>query len=709
MSFPADDETVRKGDREIHHNRKILWLLLALPAISFAVACFAFSNPVHAAQSVPYKINFQGRLTNASGLALSGTHEMQIKLYTLASGGTYVWGETRTTANGNAVTVTNGIFSLLIGEGTAVAGSSASLQAAVTANMTLFAEVTVGAEVLSPRNQLGSSAYAFNSDTIDGIDGASLAQLGTANTFTTSNASAFVVNSGSSNIFKVDTTGTGQVVVGTTDANGTVLVLDTKNDNATDPTGANGAMYYNSTAGKFRCYQASAWADCITPVGGATLQTAYNGSGTPATITTTAAKGVMIVAGAVPTADLFSIDNSGQAVTTANVNGLSVNYVGGAANVEASGIRVDLTPGGTSGGTWSGLRIVANATGPFAGVTEYGIKLEGSTVQGAGTETGMYIGTGWDTGLDVQSGGLNLAGYTSGGNPADPATPTGDNLRVYAKKVSGRMLLKMKGPSGLDTPLQPALFGNNIVYFAPGTGATITANANGFGTSWTKGSSTGTASTTTPSTTAPVITNQMHYFRHQNLVTTTNQIMGIQIGATDGLQFWRGNAAGLGGFFFNARFVVAAYPASTVRIFAGLTSTANSAVAGTNIVTADAVVGNVVGLWHDTTDPSTGANSFNLVTRNNTTTTKQSIPLSNAIAAGNSYDFYMFVKPNDGTVYYRLDDMVNGVSYEGNTATTMPLNTAFMGPAVEMSNGTANITVGSTAIGISRIYIESDR
>lgn len=136
----------------------------------FAVACFAFLTPAHAVQSVPYKLNFQGRLANSSGVALTGSYDMQFKLYTASSGGTYIWGETRTAANANAVTVTNGLFSVLIGEGTAVAGSSATLQAAVTANSTMYIEVTVGAETLTPRRQVGSSVYAFNSDTLDGLD-----------------------------------------------------------------------------------------------------------------------------------------------------------------------------------------------------------------------------------------------------------------------------------------------------------------------------------------------------------------------------------------------------------------------------------------------------------------------------------------------------------------------------------------------------------
>jgi hypothetical protein len=183
-------------------------------------------------------------------------------------------------------------------------------------------------------------------------------------------------------------------------------------------------------------------------------------------------------------------------------------------------------------------------------------------------------------------------------------------------------------------------------------------------------------------------------------VTTTNQVLGPKVNTTSENQFWRGNAAGLGGYFFNTRFVVDLWPAATVRLFAGLSSST------TAVVASDTVAGDVNGLWHDTTDSAT---TFNFVTRNNATTTKTPIALSNAIAAGNSYDFTMYAKPNDTTVYYRLDDLVNGVSYEGNTATTLPTNTVFMGPQVEMSNGTANIVVTTTAIGVSHIYVESDR
>jgi hypothetical protein len=146
------------------------------------------------------------------------------------------------------------------------------------------------------------------------------------------------------------------------------------------------------------------------------------------------------------------------------------------------------------------------------------------------------------------------------------------------------------------------------------------------------------------------------------------------------------------------------WPANTCRIFAGLTASSS-----TYVVASDTVLNNTCGLWHDTTDPGSGANSMNLVTRNGSTTTKTSIALTNAIAAGNAYDFYMFCAPNGGTIYARLDDIVNAVTYEVNTSTTLPVNTTFMGPQCAMSNGTANTTVTTVGIGIAGVYTEADR
>ncbi len=595
---------------------------------------------------------------------------------TVASGGTSAW--TNTSGNLTISTATSGTLAVTSAGALTVTGAAPSTWSTAGTSSNLI--VRSGATTANTALTIDTNAVAGGSGGL---------------TTTTGNASAGV--SGANNISTGSGTTSSGIIALLTGSASTGTAGNITLDVGTSFTGNGSILIGNAARAQTVTVGNTTGATAVNIQSGSGNINLSPSAGNDVVFSEGAGSNMQITASAVPTVDQFAISNAGQGVTTAGINGFSVNYVGGNAAVESSAVHIDLTPGGTSGGTWSGLRIVANGTGPVSGVTEYGVKVEGPTSPGAGTETGMYIGTGWDTGLDVQSGGLNLAGYTSGGNPADPAAPAADNLRVYAKKVSGRMLLKFMGPSGVDSPFQPALFGNNIVMYTATSGTTVTG---GFGALWAKGSSAGTVSTPTPATTAPAMTNQIHRTRHQNVVTTTNQAMGIRSNAADSYQFWTGNAAGLGGFFFNTRFDVDSYPAATIRIFAGLASSASG-----EVVTSDTVAGDVVGLWHDTTDAAT---KFNLVTRNNTTTTKAAINLSNAIAVGNTYDFFMFVKPNDTTVYYRLDDVVNGVTYEGNTSTTMPRNTVFLAPQVEMSNGTANTAVGGTAIGVNRIYIESD-
>jgi parallel beta-helix repeat protein len=72
-----------------------------------------------------------------------------------------------------------------------------------------------------------------------------------------------VQDSSGNPILAVDTA----VTIGQSDTNATLLVLDSKTD-AGDPAGGNGSIYYNSNAGKFRCYQAGAWTDCVGSGGG---------------------------------------------------------------------------------------------------------------------------------------------------------------------------------------------------------------------------------------------------------------------------------------------------------------------------------------------------------------------------------------------------------------------------------------------------------
>jgi len=116
-------------------------------------------------------------------------------------------------------------------------------------------------------------------------------------------------------------------------------------------------------------------------------------------------------AAAQTTADLVKFDNTGFAVTTAGSSNLQITYVGGAAAVEAGAQKIDLTAGTTSGGTWNGSRF-ALAVAPVSGVTVNALKVDtlvtggagvynglflgGVTTPGAGQESAINVGTGWD-------------------------------------------------------------------------------------------------------------------------------------------------------------------------------------------------------------------------------------------------------------------------------------------------------------------------
>ncbi|MEK7095929.1 MAG: hypothetical protein AAB896_01410 [Patescibacteria group bacterium] len=76
-------------------------------------------------------------------------------------------------------------------------------------------------------------------------------------------ASTTTIQGGSGNINLLST---GNIVIGTSDTTGTLLVLDTKTG-AGDPTGVNGGLYYNSNSNTLRAYLNSAWDDLIPAAG----------------------------------------------------------------------------------------------------------------------------------------------------------------------------------------------------------------------------------------------------------------------------------------------------------------------------------------------------------------------------------------------------------------------------------------------------------
>jgi hypothetical protein len=107
-------------------------------------------------KSVPNMLNYQGYLADAAdSAAVTDTLQMTFRLYDVEIGGSELWSEDHT-----EVPVTGGLFSVLLGEVTPFPGG-------LFDGSTLWLQTEVGAEVLSPRKPLVSTAYSRRAQTAD--------------------------------------------------------------------------------------------------------------------------------------------------------------------------------------------------------------------------------------------------------------------------------------------------------------------------------------------------------------------------------------------------------------------------------------------------------------------------------------------------------------------------------------------------------------
>jgi hypothetical protein len=100
--------------------------------------------------AIPHMINYQGRLTNSSGVPLTGAYDVTFRIYDAQTAGNLLWQETHA-----GVVVDKGIFS-------AVLGSVSALNIAF--DKSYFLEIKVGDEVMSPRQQITSAGYAIRAE-----------------------------------------------------------------------------------------------------------------------------------------------------------------------------------------------------------------------------------------------------------------------------------------------------------------------------------------------------------------------------------------------------------------------------------------------------------------------------------------------------------------------------------------------------------------
>ena len=200
-------------------------------ALLFISIILGFSNyllspsSVFAASSAFNKqINYQGKLTDSSSVTVTdGDYNMEFKIYTTSSGGSPIWTETRTGTD--KVTITSGLFSVLLGSVTSLAS--------LNYNQDLYLSVNIGGTgaaswdgEMTPRKRFGTVPSAFEADKIDGLDSSQLVRSDDSNTIASSSASTLLglTQLGGGNVFEASSTAgalfvvrnAGNVGIGTT-------------------------------------------------------------------------------------------------------------------------------------------------------------------------------------------------------------------------------------------------------------------------------------------------------------------------------------------------------------------------------------------------------------------------------------------------------------------------------------------------------------
>ncbi len=193
----------------------------------------------------------------------TGNNAKAINIGTGTAGNTISIGTNNTTADtisiGSAqdtLTITGNSSSTFVLAGTTLSSTELNRLDAKDAALVDINDAVAIAITGTGALNAGSITTGFGAIDV-GVDNITTTGVVYGNSFDRSTAGTLIMGS----------TNATSITLGTSNTTGTLLVLDTKTD-AGDPTGANGGMYYNSNAGKFRCYEGGAWKDCIGSGGG---------------------------------------------------------------------------------------------------------------------------------------------------------------------------------------------------------------------------------------------------------------------------------------------------------------------------------------------------------------------------------------------------------------------------------------------------------
>lgn len=279
------------------------------------------------------------------------------------------------------------------------------------------------------------------------------------------------------------------------------------------------------------------------------------------------------------------------------------------------------------------------------------------------------------------SGILNLQDTNTTVNPA------AGTLDVYAQSIAGYMMSRINSVNNATTSLQNGLAFNRAMLVGPSTGATVLSFNTGITATFTGTGSIGTQAFST--------TNLLTSTRAFTLSTgaTTNSVAYVRGTATE---CWRGNAAGLGGFFYLTRFGSLVLGTS-MRVFCGVVDVV---AAPTNIDPTTSTTPGKIGMA-----VNTNSGNWNIV--HNVTGTAPTVIALGANFPVNTtslYELAIYCPPNGSTISYQVTNLSTGNITSGNFTANIPAATT----PLTFSSWISNNAGANSSFAISKIYLETD-
>ncbi len=110
---------------------------------------------------IPGQVNFQGVLLDDNGQTVNTSVNFDFALFDAITGGSQLWSESQT-----AVPVTDGMYTVAL-------GSVVALSAEILNTSTVYLEISVEGEILSPRQRLLAVPYALKAEEAENVSGVS--------------------------------------------------------------------------------------------------------------------------------------------------------------------------------------------------------------------------------------------------------------------------------------------------------------------------------------------------------------------------------------------------------------------------------------------------------------------------------------------------------------------------------------------------------